>query len=333
GPEHSHYTAALNVAASLSRDRPLQLRPGQSLVSTISEEQPGHLPQLQTAAVLTCVATPPPADAFRPPYCGRSKSVEHRFAELDTHKLRHLRPPAGDVPDIGEIDGQFERTWLDHAAGAPGRYLHPSANMPDYGRELADLVGQAALLLQLDLPEPSKRPLLVHLVQLGIDLHGIVAAGGAFPADGGHSSGRKFPILFAGALLKDQAMLAAAREPFAEDQQTFYVTETAPGRWNNGFGGYDAEDKGIAEWGNQHASNPAGDNKDWSGDANRRCCTANAWVGQVLAARMLGLQPLWHHDALFDYQDRYLQLEPQGSWTRSWSAFNARMWDTYRSQY
>ena len=40
-----------------------------------------------------------------------------------------------------------------------------------------------------------------------------------------------------------------------------------------------------------------------------------------------------HHDALFDYQDRYLQLEPQGSWTRSWSAFNARMWDTYRSQY
>ena len=31
-----------------------------------------------------------------------------------------------------------------------GRYAHPLENMPDYGREMADQVGIASLILQLD---------------------------------------------------------------------------------------------------------------------------------------------------------------------------------------
>jgi hypothetical protein len=205
--------------------------------------------------------------------------------------------------------------------------------MPDYGREIADLVGQGALVLQLDLDDSVKRPLAIAMVQLGIDTYGIVGGGGRFPPDGGTGSGRKFPLLLAGTLLGDESMLRMARDsrlPFAEDAQTFYVQQTAPGVWNHGHGDYSADDEGLAEWGNRHADDPGLDNRSWTADPFRRCCTANAWHGYVLATRIMGLVDAWGHPALFDYVDRYMQTEPEGSWTRSWSPFAERMWDRYR---
>ncbi|MBL9078104.1 MAG: hypothetical protein JNL08_11405 [Planctomycetes bacterium] len=331
----NRFDAAQNRALGLSRTHPLRLEPGMSLVSTISHPQPGELPQLETCAVLTCVASPPADDAFRPPYCGKDKRPRWRAGQLDLGRLARLPAPPGS-PDPAELAPRFERPWLDHVGGWTGRYLHPRLNMPDYGRDMADLVGLAAVVLQLDLEPEQKRPLAIGLVQLGIDLYGIVEHGGRFVADGGSGSGRKFPILFAGALLKDEAMLRLAREQgsaFAEDVQTFYVTETAPGVWNRGHGGYGPEDSGLAEWGNQHGDDPRFDQKSWTGDPYRRCCTANVWLGFVLAARIMGLREEWGHDALFDYVDRYTQVEPAGAWTRAFQPFVERMWDRYRPDF
>jgi hypothetical protein len=64
----------------------------------------------------------------------------------------------------------------------------------------------------------------------------------------------------------------------------------------------------------------------------RQCCTANAWVGFVLAARIMNQRAMWNHDELFDYQDRYMNTETNPSW-RSWNGFAATMWDQYRSQF
>jgi hypothetical protein len=208
--------------------------------------------------------------------------------------------------------------------------------MPDYGRDLADLVGLGALVLQLDRPEAEKRPLAIHMIQLGIDLYGVVAAGGRFAADGGSGSGRKFPVLLAGALLDDETLLRGAREKklaFAEDVQTFFVAETSPGVFNQGHGGYGADDVGLAEWGNHHADDARGDDKNWTGDPYRRCCTANTWVGYVLAARVMGLREAWGHDALFDYVDRYMKIETPRRYERAWNPFAERMWDRYRGSY
>ena len=331
----NRFDADANVAFGVSRDRPLRLEPGSSLVSTISHPQPGALPQLETCAVLTCVATPPPDDAFRPPYCGRDKAPRWRAGQLDLSRLARLEPPP-DAPTLGELASQLERPWLDHASGWTGRYLHPRLNMPDYGRDMADVVGRAALALQLDHDQAAKRPLVIRLVQLGIDLYGVVQNGGCFVADGGSGAGRKFPILFAGAVLHDEAMLRLVRErpeAFAEDVQTFYVAETSPGVWNRGHGGYGPEDAGLPEWGNQHAADPRFDQKSWTGDPYRRCCTANVWLGFVLATRIMGLIDAWGHDVLFDYVDRYLQIEAPGTWTRSFHPFAERMWDRYRPDF
>jgi hypothetical protein len=335
GGDASRYDAGRNAGLGVGPDRPLVLAPGSSLITTTSLPDAGAMPQLETCAVLTCLPTAPPPDAFRPPYAGTDKTCRWRAAQLDLGRLARLPAPRG-APSLGDLAQRFERPWLDHLPGWTSRYLHPRANMPDYGREIADLVGQGALALQLDVPEARKRALAIAMTQVGIDLYGIVRAGGRFIADGGSGSGRKFPVLLAGALLGDADLLRCAREQrlaFAEDVQTFYVEETAPGVFNHGHGGYGPGDVGLAEWGNRHADDPRQDAKAWTSDPYRRCCTANAWHGFVLAARIMGLREAWGHDALFDYVDRYMQIEPAGSWTRSWSPFAERMWDRYRVEY
>jgi hypothetical protein len=328
------FEPSLNVGLGVSRQQPLVLQPGHSLVSATSCPEAGSLPQLDSCSVLTCLAEAPPAGAFRPPYAGADKTCRWNVASLDLAKLGNLAAVPG-APPLPDLVARFERTWLDHIQGWTGRYLHPRRSMPDYGRDLADLVGQAALALQLDRPDTEKLPLAIQLVQLGIDNYGIVRNGGRFLADGGSGSGRKFPVLLAGALLGDAELLRCARESkfaFAEDAQTFVVT-AAGGVVNGGHGGYTADDVGLPEWGNRHHDDPSHDAKVWGADPYRRCCTANAWLGYVLATRSMGLKDAWGHDPLFDYVDRYVQVEPNGEWTRAWSPFAGRMWDKYRPSF
>ncbi len=341
GPGNEHlYRPELNVAWGVTSSRPLRLRPGDSLIST--ESHLGNLvPQLEAAAVLTCVDEVPPHEAFRPPYAGADKRVQFDAGMLQWHRLQRV-PLLPATPAIGPVADGFARVWLDHRSNWPSRMLHPVRNMPDYGRDLAAEVGQAALLVNMAFADVEKRPLVIRLVQLGIDNWGNVQNGCFWPGEGGHGSGRKFPILFAGALLGDAEMLGCGRSHpslrrpdgsfrtvFGEDCQTFVVSRTANNAINFGFGSYTTADLGTPDWGFAHASWPNQDNRDWQGDPYRRCCTANAWVGYVLATRMMGLVDAWHHPPLFDYMDRYLAAEPPG-WTRAWIGWTGDMWDAFR---
>ena len=152
-------------------------------------------------------------------------------------------------------------------------------------------------------------------------------------------------IAWAGKLLGDQLMLDVGRDfvsrrlvdgtsfsYFGEDSQTFFVEETSANVINFGGGGYTPFDLGMPEWGVSHVEAPWNDNRSWSGNPYRVCCTVNAWVGHVLTAHVMGLVGDWHHAALFGYTDRYMTIEPLG-WTRSWASWVETMWDTYRSQY
>ena len=52
---------------------------------------------------------------------------------------------------------------------------------------------------------------------------------------------------------------------------------------------------------------------DWLshiGEGYRRCCTSIAWVGEVLAARLMNARAYWNHDAFFSYVDRW--MDPTG---------------------
>lgn len=101
-----------------------------------------------------------------------------------------------------------------------------------YGYNKSTEVGAAGLLLCLDKKVVGdKEPLLIGLVQHGIDLYYTLVNGGNWHANGGFNSGRKFPILFAGLMLDDKGMLDIGTKfpvqtnTFQEDVQSFIISQ------------------------------------------------------------------------------------------------------------
>ncbi|WP_165492051.1 LamG domain-containing protein [Egibacter rhizosphaerae] len=348
------YDPSLNVADGVSTSDPLTVEPDSSLVSAISVDEDDARPGLERAAVLTVVDQPPPEDSFRPAYSSDDTTATHTTNDLDYDLLPDLDPVDG-APDPTDLASDFERVWLDHVPGWNGRAIHPTTNMPGYGRDMASKLGQGSLALMLDHPNEDKHDLLVNYVQIGIDFHGIVDNGGEenWVPNGGHAQGRKWPILFAGHLLDDPTMATIGDRDdvyFGEDAQTFHVTQTEIDREGNHADpdhrhynpdysdGYTQDMLGMPEWGQRHATDPNRDTPD-PGRSYRQCCTAASWHGHVLSARLMDLQDAWNHDPLFDYSDRYLgettdpawpNLNPTGSNRFSDRPFTENMWHTHR---
>ncbi len=350
------FDPSLNAARpnneQLSTSNPLVLQPNCSLVSTESTLQANDSTQLKTAAVLTVLDAPAKEGSFRPPYSGSDKTIRFNKELLDYSLLANLKPVPG-TPRLTEVERYFERPWIDHIPLWPATALHPVDNMPPYGREISTQIGVGALMLHLNFTNTMKEKLLVCYVQLGIDLYGIVQDGGEknWTGMGGHASGRKWPILFAGLVLNDPNMKNIGRtdildyDPahpeyvhFGEDDQTFYVTEAdveathgslwSPDRRDAQKIPYEQEDIGLPEWGIVHADGPERSNKFW--DTAYRQVSSPGWGGFVLAARIMKAKDLWNHDALFDYKDRYMQIETK--W-RQTSKFVLSMWNTHRKDY
>ncbi|HED66537.1 MAG TPA: hypothetical protein ENJ09_13405 [Planctomycetes bacterium] len=344
------YDPRLNVALGCSGRSPLVLGANTSLVSTISNPKPGMRPQLKTAAILTVLSEVPPPDAFRPPYTGSDKTIRHRAADLQRERLTQL-PTVPGTPSFSEVEAMFERPWIDHVPLWYGRYIHPSENMPDYGREITDQVSTASLMLLINVPNEEKETLLVRFVQVGIDLFALLREGERWPPSAGHLNGRKWPILFAGLMLGDEDMKAIGREygpeDFSEDGQTFLVDAPRPEL------GYTREMVGLPEWSAAHATRPELDDPRWDAKESfppgatqvplrtqnvkyRLCCSANAWWGELLAAYILGAKDLWNHEPLFLYQDRFLQenlARRITDYRLSWRPFYLAMWRRYRDAY
>jgi len=344
----------INFRADLMATPPIPMIPGDSLVSTISHEKRGNkhvFPHnenssspLRTAAVLSCVAEPVAPDTFRSSYCGHQSRL-YRFGDLRLDLLPSLEPTAS-VPDLALYERVFERPWIDHIYFWNSRMIHPTENMPDYGREIGRAVSNAALMLCCDFPLAKKRKLLIGFVQYGIDLQGAIEQGiKGWPGAGGFGNGRKWPILFAGILFGDEDMKHPKVE-FGEDQQTAFGKSWTGA--NVVFAGQcpNVADR-LAERGPYEHLHPS----EWPGrmgEGYRRCCTSISWVGQALAARLMNATELWNHDAFFAYVDRWMTeddtehvriiKEARGwefsqAWNRqgqAWDAFVEEMWAKYR---
>ena len=274
---------------------PFVLEPNLSLVSTISNQtfpvdnfcknimwdsEKRSRVTLKTAAVLTCLDKVPPEDAFRPPFAGTIKPI-FRAGSINWELLPRLKP-AGDVPSWEEFEGYFSRCWPDHLISWEQQELVPNENMPNYGREHARIVSIASVMLMLNVPRERKEKLAIGLIQHGIDLYGTAMAGGYWNEGGGHSSGRKWPILFASLMLNNSVLNdLPATAIFQEDAQTYYgkgwFGQTVLWQMIFHHGKRDTyEDKPPTEW------------LQWdkTSESYRNCCTSSAWVGTALAARI-----------------------------------------------
>lgn len=354
---------------SLIQRLPVAMKPGDSLVSTISmpkglvlhvqlrgtiERGTTDGSPIRAAAVLSCVSEPQPLDAFRPGFCDRQQRI-YLTRNLQRGLLPNLAAPRSEPSYVRYI--RFtQRPWV---ATCFFSFDKPGENMPQYGREFGRVVGITALLLCTDQKPAQKEPLLVNYVQVGIDLAGMVRAGHpGWTAYGGHGSGRKLPIVFAGLLLEDDELAqinrAFPKVSFGEDEQTAYGdcwtgakvvftghsgidAATGEGRSRgNGWGPY--EHLQPSQWGEGQATS----------ESYRRCCTSVCWVGQALALRLLHAEKAWNHDPFFDYVDRWMYendakfvktikaeegRDYDKDWSRqgqAWDAFVNEMWARYR---
>ncbi|MPR34221.1 hypothetical protein [Salmonirosea aquatica] len=331
---------------------PLDFVPNRSLVSSISNTSlpVDHFCKelmwdgerkcqvvMKAAAVLTCLTSEPPTDAFRPPYAGTEKPI-FRAQDIRWEVLPALTP-AGQVPSWEDFERYFQRPWIDHILSWSQQELVPNENQPNYGREYARLVSMASLMVMLDVPRQWKEKLTLELIQRGIDLSGLAKVGGYWNEGGGHSSGRKWPILFASILLNDPTLAQLPETAvFHEDTQTYY---------GKGWFGQDALWQMIIHHGNRdtYEEKTPDQWQDWdkTSEGYRTCCNAQAWVGTALAARYLKAVQLWNHDAHFDYIERWMREDDpyaaaRGTYPRpkaettTYDPFVTTMWRAYRPQ-
>ena len=307
----------------LTAKYPLELKPGDSLVSTISlergqpvEKLPGNESgTLKAAAVLTCLKEAVPADTFRPGYCDLKKGILHRAGEIHWELLPSVAPPTSKPTwSWSELERAFQRPWIDHVYSWESRDVHPSENMPGYGRELSWVVGVAALQLCTDAPRDQKTKLCQGMIQVGIDNWAIAKRGkrweaGGWIAQGGFGAGRKFPIVFAGIVLQDQEMLNirknAPETAFGEDQHTeFGRTWTGANvRYTGQFPLCGQTDRGPYEqlWPGL-----------WPGpartmsEAYRRASSISSCVGETLAVHLMKAEKVWDYDPFLAYMDRWM---------------------------
>jgi hypothetical protein len=112
---------------------PYNAKPGESIVKSISLQPLDKIdcrPCLETAAVLTVVASTPPDNGttvFRPPYVGTEKPL-YSVNSLRTELLPTLQP-VPNTPSLETIKNNFQRVQLDHKLSWSGAAIHPKQNM------------------------------------------------------------------------------------------------------------------------------------------------------------------------------------------------------------
>ncbi|HEX2101554.1 MAG TPA: hypothetical protein VHF69_12860, partial [Candidatus Synoicihabitans sp.] len=248
------YDRAANVARAL----PLRVEVDSSVVSVVSRDAVGEdRLVLSDAAVLTVLEEEPPPGSFRPPYAGTDKRILGRVSDLDFSRF-HSLPRVSGAPSLNSLNGKFEQVLLDVIGQWPNTTLKTANAGPAYGRDIAQEVNDAVLSLNLNYSVAQKEPLLIKLVQRGLDTYGLARNGMVWWPNGGHNCGRKLPLLIAGLALNRPEILeygdAQRHFIFQEDMQHWYLGEsdlTTP-RADATLLAYTADLLGVAEW----ASNP-----------------------------------------------------------------------------
>jgi hypothetical protein len=197
---------------------------------------------------------------------------------------------------------------------------------------------------------------------VGIDYWGLVRNGHpGWQGWGGHGSGRKFPIVFAGLLLGDEEMASPTKSfpkvEFGEDNQTMYGEGwTGAKALFAGHSGIQSATGRVErpQWGPyEHLRPSKWTSSQRQSEAYRRANTSSSWVGQALVLRLLKAERAWNHDAFFDYVDRWMteddrehraeimkhhagfRLDDRARFTHqgnTWEPFVKTMWEMYRGK-
>ncbi len=341
-----NYDQTKNVGIGISSATPLILSGKSSLVSTISNETPGdqgggnHVSYIRDASVLTSLDTTPSPGSFRPGISGAIKNL-YNESSLQRNLLKKMTTPSGQnisTATLNTYANYFQMVWLDHNGGWTSRYMHPTNGLPD-NYYYAPYMANAALMLHLDFSDEEKENLLINYIQSGLDLYSFLDSGASgWPPDGGHSNGRKWPILFAGLMLNDAEMKnigavsgdylyadghGSGNPPtdykyFGEDGQTFYVAQsdvdiTNGPTWNPDTRSapnypYSVNMIGMPEWGIRYSTDQSRSDSQWTTNYRTIGSAMPSWAGFAMAAYFMNAKTSWNYNPFFDYIDRYMSI-------------------------
>ncbi len=223
---------------------PIAMNPGDSLASSISLSKgekvtypyhPGTVRRLKattapvkTVAVITCVASPLPPDAFRPGYCGHD-TVIYLTRDLKRSLLPAFDRPAG-IPEPGyQICGKT----FSAPGGDAGFFSFdvPQQSMPTITHSGTARVPPmpSSWLAATASSSRTMSACFINVIQIGIDHYSLVRQGHpvASRARSATSPGRKLPTrLCRPAMLGDEDMAninnTCPNAHFGEDEQTAY---------------------------------------------------------------------------------------------------------------
>ncbi len=300
---------------------PYNAAPGQSVVKTVSAPETStcagfNASCIQTAAVLTVVASPPPGDGatvFRPPYIGTAKPYYY-VSQLKT-SLLPSKPSVESKMTLDVATARFKQVRLDHLGGRYSRQLRPIDSMPNYGGDNAVQTGDGALALMLDDPLSAKMPALTAYVQAGIDWNHMLIQGEVWGAGAGHDPGHKLPIVFAATLLDDATLKSkiAATPSLHEDS---HIRVGKEGRLLWGGAGPSVVERNYWETlkdnsaGNKSQPDPYGyiDGGNLP-SASYQKITAQPYKAIAIAHHLMPeMKSLWASQTLLDYADRWVNF-------------------------
>lgn len=354
GTNSPTYVASKNVAMQL----PVTIQPENSLYSTINNPNtwtPGELLEktwFKETAILTVLASAPPAGSFRPPYAGTNKIIKSNWnlSKMNYSVLRSLAPPSpAFVPD---------RLWLEEATKRPLLEMHFNylnsqwkaswnENKTDgyprrtYGREISHISSEAGLLLQTNISNATKERLLINMCQWGIDIHGLINNGMQWQANGGHNLGRLMPLYIAAKVLGDGAMLGQASisgGPFQEFQNHYFILQSdidRPRSIPNAVP-YTQAMLGMPEWSSDGRWQQERASSDFWSDPGYRYVNGAPNCAVIATIALMGGRAEINHEAYYRYiTERYYPLKKGGaahtipSYGDDISLFTRSMWDAY----
>lgn len=317
------FVASLNVDPARPGGTPIVFGIGQegTVVKAVQLIDPDTFYRLNMAKMepLTVVATPPAAGSFRPPIALASKASTWNISQINMAlfpRLAHPYAGLGMSSSTVKMSGMSSVQYLDNLKS---RFLIPYLNQDIYAADNARALSTAAILLCLDFEDDIKRPLVIRLLQKGLDMYGRIKEGGAPPGQGGNI-GYKFPMALAALVFNDADILSycnasltrVTRRIFPEDSQVFPVTQyevdtpryTADGDPRRAYQPFMI---GAPERGSSHqfVIGNLGGNDAANYDIDYRDIGDAALGGIAIAGQLIpGLKTTWQYDTFFDYFDR-----------------------------
>jgi hypothetical protein len=201
--------------------------------------------------------------------------------------------------------------------------------MAEYGAEIAsdNAVSLLRMLLSdFNYSDAVHKRALINYLQMAIDIKSMAAGGMVWDADGGHSNGRKLPLIFANAVFGGTDFSnAIAASRFSEDQQIWRSGVTGEVLWGKPPLGNPEDDywkttRGAlgdpaVSGGSKDVRDPYG-RIDGGGDEigiGYQILTSMPWKYMVLAVYMLGIEtpptavPFPATSTLAEYAERWVR--------------------------